>query len=342
MPGGLLKTAERYLPHISDDTRKIEGVGVIYPYLEQLWDSYQAEHTPLLIDALNCECGCNGGTGVPDRESRSMDELDYLVKERCARLKEYYQGQTGAKKLFSRKTADDVVNDTVARYWKAGIYTRGYTDHSRNYKPTTLTPGERQQIAQTLGKDSDEKFYNCPSCGYNSCEKMIMAIHFGCNTAENCHHFLLERTESGRNHLRNIVNIGTSITDSVSAAEATIHNMSAGMDNIKNLSAKIGDVLKSIEDISFQTNILALNAAVEAARAGEAGAGFAVVADEVRNLAGRSASAVNESRRMIEKTQASVEDGVESAHSVRETFMGLKTTAENITQTVNAIEKELE
>ncbi|MDR2352908.1 MAG: methyl-accepting chemotaxis protein [Deltaproteobacteria bacterium] len=169
-----------------------------------------------------------------------------------------------------------------------------------------------------------------------------MAIHFGCNTAENCHHFLLERTESGRNHLRNIVNIGTSITDSVSAAEATIHNMSAGMDNIKNLSAKIGDVLKSIEDISFQTNILALNAAVEAARAGEAGAGFAVVADEVRNLAGRSASAVNESRRMIEKTQASVEDGVESAHSVRETFMGLKTTAENITQTVNAIEKELE
>ncbi|MDR2339777.1 MAG: methyl-accepting chemotaxis protein [Deltaproteobacteria bacterium] len=342
MPGGLMKTAERYLPNVSDDTRKIEGVRNIYPYLETLWESYEAGKTPLLIDALNCECGCNGGTGVPDREARPMDELDFLVKERSKRLREYYQGKSKARRLFKTKSSDELVNDVVAKYWKAGLYTRGYTDNSRNYRPSTLTAEERLEIARKIGKDSDDKYYNCPSCGYDSCEKMILAIHFGCNVPENCHHFLLERTESGRTHLRNIVNIGTSITDSVSAAEATIHTMSEGMDNIKSLSSKIGDVLKSIEDISFQTNILALNAAVEAARAGEAGAGFAVVADEVRNLAGRSASAVNESRRMIEKTQASVDDGVQSAQSVKETFLGLKTTAENITETVNAIEKELE
>jgi iron only hydrogenase large subunit-like protein len=342
MPGGLMKTVERYFPDISDETRKIEGVHNIYPYLETLWDAYQNERTPLLIDALNCECGCNGGTGVPGRAERSMDDLDYLVKQRSKKLKEYYKGKNKARKLFKRKSSDQMVNDVVARYWKAGLYTRGYTDHSRNYKPSTMSEEERLAIAKQLGKERDEQYYNCPSCGYNSCAKMILAIHFGANIAENCHHFLLERTESGRNHLRNIVNIGTSISDSVSAAQVTINAMSDGMDNIKNLSSKIGDVLKSIEDISYQTPSLALNAAVEAARAGEAGAGFAVVADEVRNLAGRSASAVNESRRMIEKTQSSVMDGVASSQTVKETFMGLKSTADHITETVHTIEKELE
>lgn len=131
---------------------------------------------------------------------------------------------------------------------------------------------------------------------------------------------------------------GKKIADS----NSYMQEMLLAMQEIKDTSEQISVIIKTINDIAFQTNILALNAAIEAARAGTAGKGFAVVADEVRNLANLSAAAAQNSSELIEQSSVSVKKGLKIAGLTQESLkMVVETARESNTLVLNIAQASL-
>lgn len=116
-----------------------------------------------------------------------------------------------------------------------------------------------------------------------------------------------------------------------------MQHMNGAIQKISDKSTEIHSIIKTIEDIAFQTNILALNAAVEAARAGTAGKGFAVVADEVRNLASKSSEAAKNTTTLIDQTVEAVAEGTHMAEDTAASMMEVVAQAEEVSRLIEGI-----
>ncbi len=132
--------------------------------------------------------------------------------------------------------------------------------------------------------------------------------------------------------------------EQVEVCTTRANEMVAAMENVSNTSSQIGQIIATIENIAYQTNILALNAAVEAARAGDAGKGFAVVADEVRSLANQSDQAAKATKELIDNCIDAAEKGIKIVEAVSESLqktMKLVLQSNNdIVAITNAVDEE--
>ena len=132
--------------------------------------------------------------------------------------------------------------------------------------------------------------------------------------------------------------------DQIEICSRHMADLMGAMKAIEVKSLEISKVIKTIEDIAFQTNILALNAAVEAARAGAAGKGFAVVADEVRNLATKSQEASKSTSALIEETVKAVNEGsrisVETDESLKEVVIRAQKVMDAVTRISQATDSQ--
>jgi hypothetical protein len=183
------------------------------------------------------------------------------------------------------------------------------------FESTVVGVQEIANISQSLAEGAGEQAASLEETGASLVEMSSMTK----NNADNA-----VRAKDLANQARQAADLG--MTD--------MQAMDQAIQMIKTSSADIAKIIKTIDEIAFQTNILALNAAVEAARAGEAGMGFAVVADEVRNLAQRSAQAARETADKIEGAIAKTDQGVLVSTKVSQALQEIVTKVRQVDELV--------
>ena len=192
-PGGLRENVEHYTKDAW--VKQVEGPELAYPYLNN-YSRRVAENKPipLLVDILNCEFGCNHGTGT-DKDV-DIDDIDLSIN----RLKKKAGDEkTVVKGNFGKKTQQYSVEDWCNTHLNLNDFMRSYTDRSKGIQEIKNKTANLEPYYKELHKDTEEsRCIDCTACGYNSCKAFTEALSTGSNHKENCIYF--NRKEVEREH----------------------------------------------------------------------------------------------------------------------------------------------
>ena len=251
-PGGLLDTAERFLPGIRRNTRKIEGVHTIYGYLEEVAELLNRSgiEFPLLIDCLNCEKGCNGGPGTGNTR-KALDELESPIRKRSSELEKKLNPRQ-QERLYKK------YHKALGEFWKPGLYDRKYRDLSGNNMIKQPSENELKEILRSMKKTSDADIYDCTSCGYGSCRKMAKAIFNKLNKPSNCAHYNLTLLKEEKKttvyinqHLKEHINRALGVIEEINKlVEKLSTSINTQSESVQNSAAATGEMVTSLKDIS--------------------------------------------------------------------------------------------
>jgi iron only hydrogenase large subunit-like protein/uncharacterized membrane-anchored protein YhcB (DUF1043 family) len=250
IPGGLMDTAERFVPGISRRIYKVEGIHTIYHYLVEISELLHTDiDLPPIVDCLNCEKGCNGGPGTGNH-NKPVPVLENPIRKRRAKLEEYHQPHKG-------EWVYEKYHKVLDSYWKKNLYNREYKDLSGNNTLKTPNDEELTKVFHSLKKFEKKDIYNCTSCGYQSCETMAKAIYNNLNKPENCAHYNMEclkeqmKTEELNRQLKEHISRATTLIEKISQ---TVHDLNESIDmqaqSVKESSQKTKLMIKSLTSTS--------------------------------------------------------------------------------------------
>ena len=264
---------------------------------------------------------------------QSKDELGVLAvnfNKTVTRLRDYVNYIDEISSILNEVADGNLLFQLTYDY--AGEFAKVKTalEHISDSLNTTLT--QINQSSEQVASGSDQVASGSQALSQGATEQ-ASSIEELAATINDISQQVSQNAESAKNASRQASIVGEQIT----VSNDSMKHMTIAMNEISEKSSQIGKIIKTIEDIAFQTNILALNAAVEAARAGEAGKGFAVVADEVRNLASKSAEASKDTANLIEGSMQAVEKGTQIANSTAEQLSQVVSGAQEIVNTIDDI-----
>ncbi|MCM1262145.1 MAG: methyl-accepting chemotaxis protein [Butyrivibrio sp.] len=188
MPGGLKENVYWFC---GEDVfiRQIEGERHAYEFIEDYKDRVLGgKDLPFMVDALNCAKGCLYGTAVEPEKAQGDDTLYEMQKIKAASKRNSKKSAWGINMTpkqrlaaFNKQFSNLDINDFI----------RHYTDKSAGVKVQHPSTAELNAIFNDMDKNNEsERKINCSACGYRTCKDMASAIHNGCNTKENCVHYM--------------------------------------------------------------------------------------------------------------------------------------------------------